>query len=188
MLMDDNTGLNPQSQSSTVYTSPEVVTPSQPPVPQPQQYYQTPQQPMASQPQSTISPSTNIVVQPMANPGPTTTVSAPQSHPRPNSSNLGDTMATLGDKMEQVIMLVYFFIAAILLFRFVFSLFGANRQTPFSGFVYQITSPFMIPFQNLFGFQAGVGQYLLEFEVVIALVVYGLAFFGAARLIKILFK
>ncbi len=177
--MNDQNGLDNNQNSSTVYSSGNTPPePAQAPIQQP---YAAP---------AAAAPSTNVVIQaPSANPAPQMQANYQiPSRPTPNTLNLGGAMATLGDKIEQIVMLAYFFIAAILLFRFVFSLFGASRTTAFSAFVYSVTDPFMLPFKNLFGFQAGVGQYRLEFEAVVALVVYGLAFFGIARIVKILFK
>ena len=92
------------------------------------------------------------------------------------------------EKFEQIVVLIYFFVAAVLLFRFALSLFGANREAIFVNFVYQLTAPFMLIFENTFGGPVGVGNFQLEFEVLIALLVYALVFFGLARLIRIIFK
>ncbi|MBU0570340.1 YggT family protein [Patescibacteria group bacterium] len=91
------------------------------------------------------------------------------------------------DKIVQIILFSYFFVAAVLLFRFTLSMFGANKS-PFVDFVRQITSPFMFPFANMFGGPVGVSNYRLEFEAIVALIVYGLVFYGLAKLIKIIFK
>jgi uncharacterized protein YggT (Ycf19 family) len=85
-------------------------------------------------------------------------------------------------------MFTYFGIAALLMFRFVLSLFAASRATPFVDFVFQLTTPFMVPFASMFGGPIGPGNNQLEFEVLVAILVYGLVFFGLARLIRIIFK
>ncbi len=92
----------------------------------------------------------------------------------------------VSEKLEQILMWVYFVVGAVLIFRFVLSLFGANRGSLFVNFVYQLTTPFMFPFENMFGHQPQVGQFMLEFEVVVALLVYALVFMGIARLVRIL--
>lgn len=92
------------------------------------------------------------------------------------------------EKIEQILLLVYFGIAALLLFRFVLSLFGANRASLFVNFVYQLTTPFMFAFEGMFGRKPQVGQFVLEFEVIVALLVYALVFVGIGRLVRIVFK
>jgi hypothetical protein len=95
--------------------------------------------------------------------------------------------ASVGDKIEQVIMLSYFFVAALLTFRFALGMFGA-RQSPFVEFVRALSIPFMIPFEGMFGATPSVGYYSIEFEALVAIIVYALVFFGLGRLVKILFK
>ena len=105
------------------------------------------------------------------------------SHPAAKSS-----LRSVQEKVEQLLLFFYFAIASILLFRFVLSLFGASLSSGFVAFVYDLTTPFMIPFIGMFGRQPGIGQYRLEFEVLVALVVYALVFFGLSKLINIVFK
>src|SRR5215208_2888586 len=64
--------------------------------------------------------------------------------PSPHSPSPHPTLHTTnaGDKIEQIIMLCYFFVAALLTFRFALGLFGA-RQSPFVEFVRDISIPFM---------------------------------------------
>lgn len=92
------------------------------------------------------------------------------------------------NKIEQIFIFVYIFMAALLLFRFILSLFGASVDTSFVSFVYDLTAPFMIPFDGMFGASPGVGDFRIEFEVIVAIVVYALVFFGLARLVRILFR
>lgn len=92
------------------------------------------------------------------------------------------------DKVEQLSIFMYFFVASVLLFRFILSLFGAKQSSPFVDFVYQLTEPFMIPFNGMFGRTPAVGSFRLEFEVLVALAVYALIFFGISKLVGIIFK
>jgi len=134
---------------------------------------QPPVQPVVQQP----------IQQPVQQPPP---IIQPVNHQNPPTEAPKQTKEAV-DKVTQIIILSYFFVAAILLFRFILSLFGANKS-PFVNFVRQITSPFMYPFVNMFGAPIGVSNYQLEFEAIVALIVYGLVFFGLAKLIKIIFK
>jgi len=110
---------------------------------------------------------------------------APKTPPQTQPSSV---TASIVEKVEQLIIFVYFFIASILFFRFVLSLFGASQRSPFVEFVYNLTEPFMVPFVGMFGRNPGVGEFRLEFEVLIALVVYALVMFGLTRLVRIIFK
>lgn len=91
-------------------------------------------------------------------------------------------------KIEQIILLLYFFLAIVLISRFGLSLLGAHREVVFVDFVYQLTTPFMFPFEGMFGGPVGSGGFKIEFEIIVALIIYGLVFFGISRLVKILFK
>lgn len=91
-------------------------------------------------------------------------------------------------KIEQLLIFIYLVVAALLLFRFVLSLFGANKEAIFVNFVYQLTTPFMFAFEGMFGHQPQVGTYILEFEVLVALLVYALVFVGLSRLVRIIFR
>jgi hypothetical protein len=46
----------------------------------------------------------------------------------------------------------------------------------------------MFPFTNMFGKQPQFAQYRIDFEVIVALVVYALVFLGLSKLVRILFK
>lgn len=108
-----------------------------------------------------------------------------QFRPKPVGPN-SSTLDVAVRKVEQVMIFMYVFVAALLLFRFVLSLFGANRQSLFVDFIYQLTTPFMFPFEGMFGGQFGMGDFVIEFEIGIALAVYALVFFGIARLVRII--
>ena len=117
--------------------------------------------------------------------------SMPPQHHQPSPAQTvhsRSNVLNVVEKVEQLIIFVYFFIASILMFRFVLSLFGASKKSPFVDFVYQLTAPFMLPFQGMFGITPGVSNHRLEFEVLIGLVVYALIMFGLSRLVRIIFK
>lgn len=90
-------------------------------------------------------------------------------------------------KAQQLLIYLYTFVAIILTFRFILALVGAREETPFVNFVYSMSIPFMIPFSNMFGTPLAVQRYRLEFEVLVALLVYAILFFGVAKLVSIIF-
>jgi uncharacterized protein YggT (Ycf19 family) len=111
-----------------------------------------------------------------------------ENNPSTISQPANKVLENILEKVEQLILFTYFFIASILFFRFILSLFGASRRSPFVEFVYNLTEPFMFPFVGMFGRTPGVGQYRLEFEVLVALAVYALVMFGLSRLVRIIFR
>jgi len=90
-------------------------------------------------------------------------------------------------KAQRVIIYTYIAIAILLLSRFLLSLLAANMAAPFVDFIYQLSAPLMLPFINMFGTAPQVGVHRIEFEVLVALLIYALLFFGIAKLISIIF-
>lgn len=90
-------------------------------------------------------------------------------------------------KVQETLIYIYSAISALLVARFIFSLVAARQAAPFVGFVYQLTIPLMIPFENMFGTPLLSNQYKLEFEVLVALAVYAMVFFGIVKLVSIIF-
>lgn len=96
------------------------------------------------------------------------------------------TKKVFSRKLYELLIYIYGAIAMLLTSRFLFSLLGARQIAPFVEFVYQLSTPLMIPFMNMFGIVQS-GPYRIEFEVIVALVVYGLIMYGVAQLVRILF-
>lgn len=84
-------------------------------------------------------------------------------------------------KVQQVIYLLFGILEALLAIRFVLRLLGANPASGFATFVYGITEPFMRPFVNLFG-QPAVGGSVLEWNALVAIVVYALIAWVLAKI------
>lgn len=63
-------------------------------------------------------------------------------------------------------------LSAVLLIRFVLSLFGANRANGFADAIYGITGPLVAPFQGLFGYNTTYGVSRVEIETIVAILVY----------------
>lgn len=95
------------------------------------------------------------------------------------------TRAKAGFKIELLVYYLTGIVIALLAFRFVLSLLGANRDNAFAQLIYGLTAPMLAPFFGLFGhtFQYGVAQF--EIETIVAMVVYGLVGWGIAKLIRI---
>lgn len=87
-----------------------------------------------------------------------------------------------------VVWYVFGFIAALLAFRFVLKLFGANPASGFVEFVYTVSGVLSAPFDNIFGVttaRAGEVRSVFEPSILVAIAVYGLIAWGVVKLIQI---
>jgi hypothetical protein len=73
-------------------------------------------------------------------------------------------------------------IIALLAFRIVLLLLAANQGSAFVDFVYVLSGLFATPFYGMFNYQPSYGQSVLEMSSIVAIVVYGLAAVGIAKL------
>lgn len=76
--------------------------------------------------------------------------------------------------VARLVNLVGFVIVALLAFRFILSLFGANRGNAFADFIYDTSSPLVSPFFGLFNYTPQFGISRFEFETLIAILFYAL--------------
>ncbi|MFH0852112.1 MAG: YggT family protein [bacterium] len=71
---------------------------------------------------------------------------------------------------------------AFLAFRFVFKLLGANAGATFTGFVYNVSSPFVWPFLNVFKISRVVQGSIFEWTTLLAMLVYWLLAWAIIKL------
>lgn len=83
----------------------------------------------------------------------------------------------------QVVWYILGIIEALMAFRFVLKLLGANPSAGFSSFIYTVTQPFASPFLNVFRISRVEGS-VVEWTTLLAMLVYWLVALG---LIKLLF-
>lgn len=80
---------------------------------------------------------------------------------------------------------IVWYVAGILLallgFRFVLALLGANPLNGFADFIYTVSHPFVEPFFSLFNYHVHYGASRFEEYTLIAMVVYGLIALGIAK-------
>lgn len=77
--------------------------------------------------------------------------------------------------LSGIVSLIFGFIIGVLAFRFLFRLLGANPENGLVAFIYNVSSPLVAPFFGMFrtgSVDVAIGR--LEFETLIAIVVYGL--------------
>lgn len=82
------------------------------------------------------------------------------------------------DKTYSVIMQILYFLLAIiegvLGLRFLLLLAGANTAAPFVQFIYNFSELFLLPFRFIFP-QTQAGEYVIEWSIFVAMIVYALA-------------
>ena len=84
--------------------------------------------------------------------------------------------------------IIYFLVAALLVllaFRFSLSLLGANRGNVFANFIYDLSSVFVQPFFTLFSYDMQYGPSRVEFETLVAMVVYAVVGGDLVALIRL---
>ena len=81
----------------------------------------------------------------------------------------------------QIVWYILGVLEALLAFRFVLKLLGANPSAGFSSFIYNVSSPFAAPFLNVFHVTKVEGS-VLEWTTILAMFVYWLIAFGIIKL------
>jgi uncharacterized protein YggT (Ycf19 family) len=76
-------------------------------------------------------------------------------------------------------------IEALLGFRFVFEMAGANPGSPFVQFIYAVSYPFSQPFHSIFGVTV-VANSFFDWSLLVAIMVYWLIGFGLVQLLRIM--
>jgi len=87
-------------------------------------------------------------------------------------------------KIVQLIWFVIGFINVVLALRIIFLLFNA-RSSGFTGFLYNVTAPFVMPFNGIFPVPGQSGYYF-DTAALVAIIIYSLATWGIATLIGII--
>lgn len=80
----------------------------------------------------------------------------------------------------QIVWYIAGFLEALLVFRFLLKLFGANPSAGFTSFIYSVTQPFAGPFLSVFKVTKVSGS-IFEWTTVLAMVVYGLIAMAIAQ-------
>lgn len=87
--------------------------------------------------------------------------------------------------LARVIYAIAGLINAILLFRVVLSLLGANRNNVFADIIYSVSAPLVAPFRGLLSINTDIGVVRLELETLIAIAVYWLLAWFIVRIVEI---
>lgn len=105
---------------------------------------------------------------------------------RTTTSDDGAAVAATGQSTaERIVYFIAGIILAILAFRFILSMLGANRDNGFADFIYSFSYPFVAPFFGLFGYEVEYGVSRFEIETLVAMAVYALIAYAIAKMIRI---
>src|SRR5664279_11736 len=86
-------------------------------------------------------------------------------------------VSSAGNLVANIIYIMFSILEALLAFRLVFKLLGANSSSGFVSFIYALTEPFVMPFYGIFGRVTTDGATttaVFEPAVLIAMIVYAL--------------
>lgn len=83
---------------------------------------------------------------------------------------------------QRIIWYIAGILLALLAFRFVLTLLGANPNNAFANFIYETSQPFVSPFFGLFSYELEYGVSRFEIFTLVAMAVYALVAWGLARL------
>ena len=92
-------------------------------------------------------------------------------------------------KLRKIVYYILGILEALLAFRLIFKILGANPESTFVSLIYNISGAFVSPFNSIFRTALTKGietKSVLEPSTVIDMIVYALIVFGVVRLIKIL--
>lgn len=126
------------------------------------------------------SPSQN----PQSNPSNQTFINTTPANNTPEISQNAPQKSNNSEKVIQLIWFVIGFINVILILRIVFLLFNA-QASGFTGFLYNITAPFIVPFIGIFP-APGQGRAYFDTASLVAIIIFSLASWGVATLVRII--
>jgi hypothetical protein len=107
---------------------------------------------------------------------------------RQGNTNIQRQSVTTATKVDAGVVarrIVYYLagvIIALLGLRIALLLLAANQGSGFVDFVYALSGFFAMPFYGMFNYQPSYGQSIFEISSVVAIIVYGLAGLGIAKL------
>ncbi len=102
--------------------------------------------------------------------------------PAPRPVVVASSSALYALRLTQIVYLVFGVIEALILIRFILKLLAANPAAAFTNFVYQLSGPFVAPFQGVFPSPATDAS-VFELSSALAIIIYMLL---AALIVRII--
>jgi len=100
--------------------------------------------------------------------------------------NMNEERETSVKRSYNVVWLIIGIIEAVLIFRFVFELLGANQYSGFVQFIYTLSYPFAVPFQDIFHVSA-VSYSILDWSLLVAMAVYLVIGYLLNQILRVIF-
>lgn len=72
-----------------------------------------------------------------------------------------------------IVYAIFAIVMTLLVFRLLLTFFGANPSNAFASLIYSTSAPLVAPFFGLFNYVPELGIARLEYETIVAIVVYG---------------
>jgi uncharacterized protein YggT (Ycf19 family) len=91
------------------------------------------------------------------------------------------------DRTAQVIYFLLGLLEIVLAVRFIFRLLGASTANGFANFIFNVSTPFVAPFNGIFNDQALSRVGVFEISTLLAMVIYALIAWGIVKLMYVLF-
>ena len=85
-------------------------------------------------------------------------------------------------RTTRVIWYIFYVLEALLLFRFLLKLLGANAAAGFTSFIYTLSAVPLAPFRLVFGTNS-IGGSVVEWSTLLAMLVYWVAAWGIIKLV-----
>jgi hypothetical protein len=108
------------------------------------------------------------------------------SEVRTSRRESGQEQRLFSFKVTQLIWLGLVMLEAVIALRIGLKLIGANPDSPFAAFVYNVSHIFLFPFEGLVGTPAAGGM-VLELSSIIAMVVFALLAWALERIVWLIF-
>lgn len=118
-----------------------------------------------------------------------TTLTTHGNNSAPVATTTSNNNATGYQTAEYLVYFLFGVLEALLIFRFVFKLMGANSSSAFVNLIYKITGIFIMPFEGIFSKWVTNGTEttsVIDPSTIVAIIVYGVVGFGLVKLIRIL--
>ncbi len=94
------------------------------------------------------------------------------------------TSVSTADRVALVIYVLFGILEGLIAIRILLKLLAANPIAGFSSFIYNLTAPFVAPFNSVFATPTTHGS-IFEFSTLLALIVYALVGWGIVRLMQV---
>ncbi|HEX2916162.1 MAG TPA: YggT family protein [Chloroflexia bacterium] len=90
------------------------------------------------------------------------------------------------DRVTRIVYFVMGLLEVLLALRFLFRVIDAGTANGFVNFIYNLTAPFVAPFNGIFNDQAITRGSVVEFSTLIAMAIYALLTYGIIQLLNLL--